>query len=240
MQFGTELDVVAPSTEIAEQRLADSRTIAVVAIFHKNCLEKRLAFAIFCAKPHGRPETGARNGIKRRKPKDLVREAERGGLEGSHSPLRVYDYEYSKLRLAESLFEVAGDCILQIVLDFAFPNGKAFIPQIYFKKRRQCLLRSANLDIAIRNEACASLKRFVEGDPLLKSRFRNGDWPKLQIAINLVDRQLVSDEKISNENLVPSPSRPLKRSANELRSRCGERIESLLPSGFRSEKKSSE
>jgi len=60
MQFGAELDVVTPPAEIAEQRLADSRAIAVVAISHGVLLEKGLALAILGAKPHRRPETGMR------------------------------------------------------------------------------------------------------------------------------------------------------------------------------------
>ena len=101
-------------------------------------------------------------------------------------------------------------------------------------------MRRANVDIPVRNKARAAVQRFIVADPLFELRFRNRDRPILQVAINLVDRELVGDEEVGNDYFVVSASRTAKRNINQLGSRLRKRIDRLLPAPFPPEKESAE
>ena len=125
-------------------------------------------------KPHGGPEAVARNGIKRGKPEHLIGKTRGRGTERSHPALAIHDCEHPKLGRAESFCEVSREGVPQIGLDLCFPDRKSFMPQIDLDECGKCLVRCANFDIAIRNEAGTGLKRFVEAQPSQELRLGGG------------------------------------------------------------------
>jgi len=157
-----------------------------------------------------------------------------------HPAFGIRDDEHAELRLPESLLEIAGDGILQIVPNLGFPDGKPFVSEVCFKERGEDLLRSDELEVSVGDQANAGFERLVEAYPPLQPRVGDGNRSVFHGAIYFVYGKLVRDKEIGHKHFVLRPSQTAEGYLGDIGSGWRESVERLLSPVFGSEEESAE
>jgi len=104
MPVRTEFGIVGAPAEVAEQRLAGSQSMTLVAIAHR-ILEERVPLISFGPQPDWGPDTVAMNVVEGGEPENLVRRFRDGRADVGEPSVRVRNHKNAELRLAEFLCE---------------------------------------------------------------------------------------------------------------------------------------
>ena len=162
----------------------------------------------FGAKPDGRKETVAFDGIHRREPEDLLSSRSDSLTDRAEPVFRIHNNEHTKSMLSERALGVRRESKLQIVFYFALPHRKALMTEVNFDESSGHARRIFQFNVSVRDETQGLAHGCMEREPT-NERDTGNLSPVLELTVDLIYGELMQDKKVRNkQSVVRSPRAP--------------------------------